>query len=333
MSRGMNRAERIREMERLYLQRAYSDMEMAERLGVNRSTVFRDRIALETEIQFVPDDQGRWRIDRAHYISSIRVNLHEALVLYLAARRAARQTRIAQPHAAGALEKLAATLRQPMTERLVRAAGSLLEQPPNPERVQVMETIALGWAEQRKLRILHRSLSARHSNTFTICPYLIEPSLWSDGAYLIGASEGWKELATFKIERIEQAELTRETFELPQDFDEQELLRYAWGIWYAQGEPVTVKLRFAAGEAARRLQESTWHPTQQVEILADGGCLWTAQVAEWQEMLPWVRGWGADCEVLEPRELREVMMGITRAMAEQYGWEVSPKATDANDLH
>jgi CRISPR-associated endonuclease/helicase Cas3 len=39
-------------------------------------------------------------------------------------------------------------------------------------------------------------------------------------------------------------------------------------------------------------------------------------------MLPWIRGWGADCEVVEPRELRETMIGEAKAIAEKYGWQV-----------
>jgi len=36
---GMNKAERLEEMKRLYIQRAFSDIEMAERLGVDRTLI------------------------------------------------------------------------------------------------------------------------------------------------------------------------------------------------------------------------------------------------------------------------------------------------------
>jgi CRISPR-associated endonuclease/helicase Cas3 len=319
MGRGMTRAERLQDMIWLYLQRGYSDIEMAERLGVDRTTVFRDRAELESEHVFSRDEQGRYRLERMQYMPNIKVNLHEALALYLATRRASRQTRIAQPHTASALEKLAIALKQPMTERLARAAGSILEQSADPERVHVLEVITQGWAEQRKVLITHRALRAKIPKEHIILPYLIEPSLWSDGAYVIGYCESFKKVATFKIERIEKAELKLERFEIPEDFNEVELLRYTWGIWYGENEPVPVRLRFAAGEAARRVKESIWHPTQELQDLEDGGVIWQAQVAEWQEMLPWVRGWGADVEVLEPEELREKVLGDIRAAAEMYG--------------
>ncbi|HLE92527.1 MAG TPA: hypothetical protein VI753_15360, partial [Anaerolineales bacterium] len=90
---GMNKAERLTEMKRLYIQRSYSDIEMAERLGTRRETIFRDRKELETEYPFIQDSSGRWRIDRSRFISEIKVSLHEALTLYLAARKTSRQTR------------------------------------------------------------------------------------------------------------------------------------------------------------------------------------------------------------------------------------------------
>ena len=65
---GMNKAERLKEMTRLYIQRAYSDIDMAKRLGVARETVYRDRRELTTEYPIEPDDEGRYRIVRSKLI-------------------------------------------------------------------------------------------------------------------------------------------------------------------------------------------------------------------------------------------------------------------------
>jgi CRISPR-associated endonuclease/helicase Cas3 len=319
MSRGMSRAERLREMERLYLERGWTDIEMAGRLGVDRTTVFKDRSLLSTECPIEPDDEGRYKIDRSRYLSHIRVNTYEALALYLPARRAARQTLMAQPHVANALEKLSAALKQPMTERLVKAANVILAQTAQPERVAIMETVTRGWIERRKVRIAYRGLRAQQTGHHVVSPYLIEPALWSDGAYVIGYSDYFYDIAVFKIERIESAELKLETFEIPEHFDEQELLRYAWGIWRSEDEPERVKLRFASGDATRRVKETIWHPYQKPIVdTPDGGCIWEALVSEPREMIPWIRGWGADVEVLEPKELRGALVREAQKMAELY---------------
>lgn len=314
---GMNKAERLAEMKRLYIQRSYSDIEMAKRLGVTRETVFRDRIELTSEYPIEKDNDGRYHIPRTKLISEIKVNLHEALSLYLAARRTSRQTRFHHPHAANAMEKLAATLRQPMTEKLLRAANEVLKQEKDPERIKIIETLTQAWVEQRKVRIEYQPLGMDGFTRHTISIYLIEPSIWSDSVYAIALSDFNDKIVPFKIERIRTAFLSGETFEIPANFDEQALLKHAWGIWYGDKEPITVKLRFKK-EAARRLLESKWHPLEDIHPTGDGGCIWSVEVAEWREMLPWVRGWGAEVEVLEPKELRNALARESKSLAELY---------------
>lgn len=319
MSYGMTKAERLQELERLYFQRAYSDVGMAERLGVDRSTIFRDRTVLESEIPFVQDAPGRYRIDRSHYLSQIRLNLNEALALYLAARRASLQSSQDQRTMASALEKLAMALRQPMTSKLVHSAERILAQDCQPERAAILETVARGWVEMIPVLIEYQGLRGTKRRPYVVKPYLIEPSPWSVSVYVIGESDRHEGMAVFKVERIQSAQLTTGHFSIPEDFDEDKLLRYAWGIWFDEKPPIRVRLRFMPGYAAKRLQETRWHPTERVEILPDGGCIWEAQVAAWEEMQPWVRGWGAEAEVLEPQELREAVRGEVERLVRLYG--------------
>jgi len=314
---GMNKAERLEEMKRLYIQRAYSDIDMAKRLGVDRTLIYRDRIELTTQYPIEKDEEGSYHIPRSKLISEIKVNLHEALTLYLAARKTSRQTRFHHPHTANALEKLAATLRQPMTERLLKAADAVMKQEKDPERIKILEVLAQAWVEQKKVRIRYQRLESRDFVNHVIRPYLIEPSIWTDSVYVIAFSEVTEKIIPFKIDRIDTAVLSGEEFEIPADFDDQQLLKHAWGIWVGDKGPLTVKLRFSP-TVTRRVKESIWHPLENVTDTEDGGCLWSADVAEWREMLPWVRGWGAECEVLEPRELREALVRETRKLAEVY---------------
>jgi hypothetical protein len=97
----------------------------------------------------------------------------------------------------------------------------------------------------------------------------------------------------FNVARITHTFVTSEAFELPEDFDEQELLRYAWGIWTRDRAPEIVKLRFTGTEAIRRVKETIWHPLQAPpQDQPDGSCLWEAPIAEWQEMVPWFAAGG-----------------------------------------
>lgn len=314
---GMTKAERLEEMKRLYIQRAYSDLEMAERLGVDRTTIYRDRVELTREYPVEPDDQGRYCIPRSKLISEIKLNLHEALTLYLAGRKTSRQTRFHQPHTVNAVEKLAATLRQPMTERLLKSAEQLTKQEKNPEKIKIIETITQAWVEQRKVRIEYQALGNEGLTRHTINPYIIEPSIWSDSVYVIAQSDFNDRVFAFKMDRILSAFLSGETYEIPESFNDEQLLKHAWGIWYGDQDPITVKLRFSPA-VTRRVKESIWHPLEKVEDTEDGGYIWSVEIAEPREMLPWIRGWGADCEVLEPEGLRNEIIQHVRDLATQY---------------
>ena len=90
---------------------------------------------------------------------------------------------------------------------------------------------------------------------------------------------------------------------------------------------MTVKLRFTGEQAVRRVSETRWHPSERKEKDSEGRLIWTAEIDEPQEMLPWIRGWGADCEVLEPKELREQIKGEVRRLMRQY--EIAELAADS----
>ncbi len=84
--------------------------------------------------------------------------------------------------------------------------------------------------------------------------------------------------------------------------------------------PVTVKLRFAPNPGViRRLEESIWHPLERIEPTEDGGRIWSVEIAEWREMLPWIRGWGADVEVLEPKGTARGAGEEAKRLARVYG--------------
>lgn len=318
-NRSVRRNELIHEMERLYADRAFSDSDLAGRLGVNRSTVYRTRIFMEEELHlpFVTEAPGRYRLDRQKQLGSIRLSQLEALALYLGGRRLQQQTRIAHLPTAAALEKLAVVLRQPMMNNLVRAAQEVLEQEADPQQAHNLEQIVEGWISGRKVRVRYLKPHAEAARVHMISPYQIEPSVWGDSVYLIGHSDHYDAVITLKLNRIERAAVTTEPFTIPDSFDSHAMLEYAWGIWHADSAPQTVRLRFSP-LVTPRVKESVWHPTQTIRDRPDGGCEWEAQIAEWREMEPWVRGWGAQVEVLAPPDLRESVAAAMLAAARLY---------------
>ncbi len=313
------------ELIRIYAEpgHGYTDQALGERFGVGRDAIFKRRKKLMDEYGddfFMETERGRYRIDSETFVSNIKVSWEEALILYLATRRLSRNTRLPKRAVTNALSKLATALYKPMTERLVKAASNVPEHPDEEKRANMLTTLIRGWTEQLKVHIRYRSLKSTESAKYTICPYLIEPSPWSDSVYVVAQTDIWDNPTPFQLERIEKAVLSTEPFIVDPKFQEETLFQYTWGIWYSDREPQMVKLKFTGREAVRRLQESVWHPDQKIsEPDEHGHVIWTAPISEPREMLPWIRGWGADCEVLEPPNLRRALEREARRLAELYG--------------
>jgi CRISPR-associated endonuclease/helicase Cas3 len=328
MSRAENKASRLLQIETLLLAHpeGMTQAQIARRLGVNRSTIYRYLPDLGDHFPVYETDDGRLCIDRSSYLVNVRFTLHEAMAVHLAARLLATRMDKQNPHAASALRKLGLALENlaPLISRHLKQSAEVMDdssQRHDPVYLQSLEKLTLAWATQRKVRVWHRHERTRRVFEYAFAPYFIEPYAIGQTTHVIGLRQPPGVVRTFKIERIERVEPLGEPYEIPEDFDPRRLLADAWGIWYTEAEPVEVVLRFHP-RVARRVKESRWHPSEAVEEQADGYLVWKALVAEPQEMLPWIRGWGSDVEVLGPEELRETLMGEAKALAEKYQWFV-----------
>jgi CRISPR-associated endonuclease/helicase Cas3 len=309
MSRAENKAARLGQIEALLL--AHSEglipAEIARKLDVHRSTILRCLPDLPKHIYVDDLDEGRWKIDRSNYLVHVRLTLHEAMSTHLAARLLATRMDKKNPHAAAALRKLGVSLERlaPRVSRHLQQSADVMDdeaQRHDPKYLEVLETLTLAWAEERRVKVWHRGKDDR-IREYDFAAYFIEPYAVGQTTHVLGVQGPHDKRITFKLERIERIELTREPYTIPATFDPRELLADAWGIWYTDSPPVRVVLKFHP-RVARRVRETRWHRNEEVIEEPDGYVLWEARVAEPQEMLPWIRGWGADVEVLKPDELR-----------------------------
>ncbi|AEJ20059.1 CRISPR-associated helicase/endonuclease Cas3 [Gracilinema caldarium] len=325
MNRAENKATRLLQIENLLLAHpeGLTQAEIARKLQVDRSTINRDLMDLPASIYIDDIDGGKLKIDRSASLINLNLTLHEAMALHLASRLLATRMDRKNPHTASALRKLSLSMRRWADQigHHVSIAADMMDddsQKDDPNYVRVMELLTEGWANHRKVKIWHRSEKMGKTFMYLVSPYFIEPYAIGQTTQLICLSEPPGTLRTYKVERIERAEKTNEPYTIPKDFDPRSLLAEAWGIWYTDEEPQRILLRFTP-RVAYRVKESLWHPTQIITEQDNGSLLWEAEIAEPQEMLPWIRGWGADCEVLEPKYLRETLEREVRKLAKLYG--------------
>jgi len=294
--------------------------QMARLCGVSTRTIQRDLLSLHDLMVPVVEDgtPPRYGLGEGYFIPPVHLSLQEAVALYLAARLLARYADSYDPHMAGALAKLAGVLPEPVGAHIQATVQAMAGRPEDETQVRVLGCLALAWANRRCVRIRYRSARSDNVHEYVLCPYVIEPAASGGATYVIGHASWFDAVRTFKVERILEAELLEEGFEVPEGFDGQGLLAGAWGVWFGE-EAQEVVLRFAPGVATRRVKETVWHPSQALAELADGGCELRVWVGEPLEMVPWIRGWGPLVEVLAPPWLREQVAREAREVAEVYG--------------
>jgi len=90
--------------------------------------------------------------------------------------------------------------------------------------------------------------------------------------YVIGCCHLKNGIRTFKIERIESAELTSEHNSIPANFDANKFFGLSWSL-VVEGKVKTVKLRIEDPEMVRIMEETVWHPSQALERQKDGSMI------------------------------------------------------------
>src|SRR5712692_4130749 len=335
-SDAYNKTDRLHQVQLLFWRnpaRRLRTSEIATHLGVSSDTASRylNELSASGRLPLVTEGWYWQLAENAKFeLLPMHFDLPEGVALYLAARLLTQIHDEQNQQVISGLTKLIAAMPDtiaPHQHAIVDMARE--RQQGQQDRSGIFEALALGWATRRQIRLTY---APPHRKTFEchFSPYLLEPSAIGRTFYAIGYSNPPDALRTFKMERIEYAKLTEEPFEVPSDFDGTALLKRAWGVMYGDEELVEVRLRFSHW-VTNRVKETLWHPSQQIIDTAKGS-EWTAQIGDTLEIENWIRGWGSDCEVLAPQELREKMIKEARRLAHIYGiTSTSSQPTDKPD--
>jgi proteasome accessory factor B len=289
-------------------------------VAMSRRTVYRDLQALEGEIG-IPlwSEGGKWGIVEGAFLPPLRLTLDEAVAFFFAARLTAQFADRYDPDTGAAFQKLAEILPPLVARHLERTVDVLASRPPDERLTRNLRALARAWADGRVVELTYDAATyspGRPPRRSRVHPYLLEASATTRALYLIGFDESRGAVRTFKLQRILELSVSPDTFEPPDPAFAQEGLDRAWGVITDQ-EEVEVELRFDAAIASL-VTETTWHPTEQVTLEADGRVLWRARVPGTLEIRRWILQWGAQVEVLAPPELRDEIAETYRNAAARY---------------
>lgn len=296
--------------------------EIARKVGIHRSTAGRCVDDLSRSIP-IYEDGRRIFIDKTKYLNRVKLTLNEVFYLYLSARLLSLTFNRYSPHAYSAMNKLAEALKisSPLLGGFIAVSAShLLEGASDGwhNYTKILEKLTAAWSENRKAVILYQSKTANETHKYTVAIYFMEPYPAGKTIYLFARADEDGILRTFRTDRISAVELIEESYSIPADFDYRELFADGWGIWDTHGKKEEILLRFST-QAAQRVKETVWHSSQKLSEDDTGRLLFSASITEPLEMVPWIRGWGSDCEVLAPVELRQFMREEAEKLEKIYG--------------
>lgn len=165
--------------------------------------------------------------------------------------------------------------------------------------LEVFDTLAKATAAHQQLQITYRKPGGKQTETRTIDPYHLANinGEW----FLFGFDHLRKDIRTFVPSRVQSIEPTGKTFERPEKFSVEKILRDSFGVHSGAGEH-NVVIRFDS-MAADFIREKRWHPSQKLTELKDGGVELHLKLSSLGEIQRWILGWGGSAIVVQPKEL------------------------------
>lgn len=291
--------------------------ELAEECGVTRRTVYRDLEAIRDAgypLTAEPEADGRtlYRfITGFKRLPPITFSLEELMTLYLCR---------------GQLGFLKGTPFQDDLDAIFARIHSSLPPRSVAHLQRIAETASPKFqgerdyaAQKELLKDLRRALLYQFRLNLTYTParratqnYRFDPYtlLFYEGAlYLGGYAHNRQALRLFLVDRIEQATLLEERFEVPEAFAPADLTGSAFGL--IDEQQLSVRVRFGAA-VGHLIRERVWHPSQQLAAEADGSLILTFEASGEKEILAWLFSYLPHVQVLEPESLRQAFSEALR---------------------
>jgi predicted DNA-binding transcriptional regulator YafY len=314
VSRGPGPALRLARLREQLVDRPRTVGELARSEGVTRRTIERDLQTLRDEMR-VPvevDVQHRYSIPPGPSL----LNDVEALATYSAVRLLV-HTGVGEQHYRSSMTKLARQLPEPARGTLLRSVERLRAAPDD----RVLDQVAQAWFQRRVLRCRYRSQGRPEPSRRDLEVYFFELNRDNHEPYVLAFDRTERRrILVFKLARMSDVHLLDETYDVPDDFDADELLGSAFGILV--GEEVWVTLRVNPA-AAPRIREMADAGLVVEDDTPDGGLIARRRgtlddTGRALELVPWILSWGPEVEVLDPPEVRRSVAEALRRAASLY---------------
>lgn len=215
-----------------------------------------------------------------------------------------------------AIEKIAASSPDEVGEFLEDAAAVMqvldLKLADHTQHRDTIKTIQWALIENKQLIGDYKSPNSSDPVSLTLNPYRL--CLSGQAWYLIAHCVDDDGPKTFRVARFKSIRMVDVEADRPVDFSLAEYFGNAWNV-FRGSKTYDVKIEFNK-EAAEFVTETRWHSTQAVECHDDGRVTLSFKVDGLEEIVWWILGWSGRAKVIEPPELRQLVVEKLQAALE-----------------
>ncbi len=319
--RQADRLSRVMRMLQLLLSRGrWNARDIAVEQECSERTVHRDRQVLELAgIPVYTDQNDRcYRIRQDFRFPSLSVTEDEALGQGTAAAITAGPGLDINPGARPVTRKLASVAKEDVAQVLADAEQLVsvfdLKLANHSRHRDIIRTIQWALVKMKQLTGTYRSPYEEGEVKLQLHPYRL--CLVKQAWYLIARPGGEDAPRTYRVARFKTLRMLDTNAEVPDNFDLRGYFGNAWAV-YRGDRSFDVEITFTK-EAASTVTEGIWHHTQKVHKNKDGSVTLTFQVDGLNEIIRWVLGWGSRAKVIQPPELREMILAQLTQSIEAY---------------
>lgn len=303
--------------------------DLAKKLGVSVRSLHRYLSMLEEmgiPIYSERGPYGGFSLVRGYRMPPLVFTPEEAAAVYLGTSLTGEMWgQLYRDAAEGALAKLDNVLPEEQVEEIAWAKRSLVVTSMHRASIEslapVLDKLRRAVRETRVVWMLYHSQGRPQPVGRGLEPYaLVFSSGWW---YVIGYCRLREEVRLFRVDRIRELRLEADTFQTPADFDARKVMQQYDG----PQPPVRVRLRFAPEGAHIPLaNRASWEDVQEQP---DGSVIAGFSAVD----LGWAAsnaiGYGPLAEVIDPPELRRLMLEWAQAVAGKYQFDISDPCQEA----
>lgn len=303
--------------------------ELGDELGIVRRSVYRVlEVVQELGVPIYDDDSERpkkWKIEEGYLkklpnqkIPDLNLTLSEIIALYLLKghERAYKGSDI-EKKIDSAFAKIDAFVPEGLASNLNKIKTLFVPSSKFSKdysgKEEIIEQLTDAMLQQKTCLVKYHSYSNDEIKEFKVDPlYFFEHK---EGLYIFANATSFSDVIILAVERFQEVELTEGDFKYPEDFDPEERLDQAFGL--VANDPIDVKIKFSADQA-RYIKERQWTKDQIITEQDDGSIIIAMKTSGKHEIKRWVLSYGADAELLEPKDLTKEIVEELKAAGKNY---------------